>query len=50
MPSTAGHTIAPPMPMSIRHAMSTSMFGASPPSTENAAKIAAPIMKMRLRP
>ena len=26
------------------------MFGEKPPSTENAAKIALPIMKMRLRP
>jgi len=50
MPTTVGHTIAPPMPMTIRHPITTSMLGASPPSTENTPKIAAPIMKIRRRP
>ena len=50
IPSTAGHIIAPPMPIRARQAISQSSSCAAPPSTEKAAKIAAPMKKMRRRP
>ena len=50
MPSTAGHIIAPPMPMSARETMSASTDWLRPPAREKSAKIADPMKKIRLRP
>ena len=50
MPRTAGHIIAPPMPISARQTISQMSLWAAPPSTEKAEKIAAPTKKMRRRP
>ena len=50
IPSTAGHIIAPPIPMSARVAISQSTLCEAPPSTEKPAKIAEPTKKIRRRP
>jgi hypothetical protein len=50
MPSTAGHIIAPPMPMSARHTISHTALGATAASSENPTKIAEPTKKTRRRP
>ena len=50
MPKTAGHIIAPPTPISARQAISQMSLCANPPSTEKAAKMAAPMKKIRRRP
>jgi hypothetical protein len=50
MPSTAGHIMAPPMPISARQAISQSSSCAAPPRTEKKAKIAAPMKNTRRRP
>ena len=46
----AGHISAPPTPIRARLAISRSMVGARPHSSENTPKIVAPIKKIRLRP
>jgi hypothetical protein len=50
IPRIAGQIIAPPTAINARQARSQPMFGASPPSTENVAKIVAPMKKIRRRP
>ena len=50
MPSTAGHMIAPPTPISARAASRTSSDGATAAIAENTAKIPAPTKNMRRRP
>jgi hypothetical protein len=50
MPSTAGHIRAAPTPIRARQAMSRSISGIRPHSSENTPKMVAPIMKIRLRP
>lgn len=50
IPSTAGHTSAPPMPISARIAISIPTFTDNPASSENPANMAAPMKNIRLRP
>ena len=50
IPSTAGHIIAPPTPISARQAISQSSSCAAPASSEKPAKIAAPMKNTRRRP
>ena len=50
MPSTAGHMIAPPMPISARQPTSHQMSGATAPSSENSEKMPAPTKNSRRRP
>ena len=50
IPRIAGHISAPPTPIPIRAAISTSALGAIAPSAEKAAKIAVPMKKISRRP